>query len=412
MNVPCLFGVNYESASFDFREQMSFDIETIKNTIYRLQSSGITREVLILSTCNRTEVYCVTNDIQFVINAICDLKNICPRNVKDFFYIKNENDCVEHLFRVVSGLESMVLGETEIASQVKDALNIAKEAGGISINLITLFQMAMEVKKEVHNITGINNISISYGHSILKLISKHFNSFDNEKVLFIGAGKMISQVLQYFNDIKCNKKMVLSRTLRRAKVVALPINAQYDIISNLEQIIAEYTIIICAYKSNNIIINEQLLKLLNKEQKVVIMDLSLPLIVDANNIPNSCVLYKIEDLIKVINIGKEKRREAANNAQPIIKQKILDYNRLVKKRNMIPLIKGLRSKADKIRSEVLIASLKQIQKGEDPSIVLENMATKLTNKLIHDPTINLTGSLGKLNHDLSYLVQYLYDLEV
>ncbi len=167
-----VFGIDYRSSSFEVRERMAFSFEEIPPALHRLHSAGIVREVIILSTCNRMEIYCVAKDMEFVMNSLCEIKNICPHSgIKKYSYMYTDMDCVKHLFRVTSGLESMVLGETEIVAQIKDAYNLSKSHNMISSTLTGLFQMALSVEKDVRNITEINNSAISMGHAIINLIA-------------------------------------------------------------------------------------------------------------------------------------------------------------------------------------------------------------------------------------------------
>ena len=170
MSKAFVFGLNYATSDFMLREKLAFLSEDIPSVLQRLQNSGITKEIVVLSTCNRTEIYCITHDIDFVINAICDIQNVCPRTVKKYSYVYSGENCVNHLFRVVSGLESMVLGETEIVAQVKDALNLAKKYNTVGTLLSIIFQMALAVEKDVRNVTAINNIAISMGSALVHLM--------------------------------------------------------------------------------------------------------------------------------------------------------------------------------------------------------------------------------------------------
>ncbi len=200
MQIPYVFGLDYETASFEIREAMAFSEDIIPDAISRIITAGLAKEVIILSTCNRTEIYCITQDIDFVINAVCDIKNLCPRTVKKYSYVYSGVDCANHLFRVVSGLESMVLGETEIVYQVKSALSLAKTANGVSASLSGLFQMALSVEKEVRSETAINGIAVSMGNAVVNLVAVNTDDFTQEKILFIGAGQIMQQIAPHFKN--------------------------------------------------------------------------------------------------------------------------------------------------------------------------------------------------------------------
>ncbi|MCC2645599.1 MAG: hemA, partial [Burkholderiales bacterium] len=215
-----IFGLNYETADFEVREKLAFSRDEIPPALQRLQNSGITKEAFILSTCNRTEIYCITQDIDSVINAICDMQNVCPRTVKKHSYLYSGEQCVNHLFRVVSGLESMILGETEIVSQTKTAVYLAKQYDCIGSVLIAIFHMAMEVEKDIRNITEINNIAISIGHAVANLVAVNVDDIGRQKILFIGAGDMMKQITPHFKNVKCRQKTIINRTLSNALSLA------------------------------------------------------------------------------------------------------------------------------------------------------------------------------------------------
>ncbi len=226
--LPFVFGLNYSSSGFEIREKLAFSREEIPLVLARLQSSGMTREIVIVSTCNRTEVFCITHDIDFVINAICDIKNVCPRTLKNHCYVYSGDSCANHLFRVVSGLESMVLGETEIVAQVKDAMNLATDANSIGTMLLSVFQMALAVEKDVRNATEINNIAISMGHAIVSLVNTSFQNLEKESILFIGAGDMMRQLAPHFKNVKLTKKTIINRTLDKARLLSNRLGAEYN----------------------------------------------------------------------------------------------------------------------------------------------------------------------------------------
>ena len=411
--LPFVFGLNYSTSGFEVREKLAFSREEIPSVLNRLQSSGITREVVILSTCNRTEVFCITHDIDFVINAICDIKNVCPRTVKKHSYVYSGEVCANHLFRVVSGLESMVLGETEIVSQVKDAINLATNASSIGTMLLSVFQMALAVEKDVRNATEINNIAISMGHALVNLVTNNFKNLSQESILFIGAGDMMQQLAPHFKNINLAKKTIINRTLEKAQLLSLRLEANYTSLDKLPGIVDEYSIIIACAGGNEPILNEEILKSQLNGKNILIIDLSMPLIttLSLRNYPNIKILT-IDDIAKIVDVGIEKRKVAAIDATNIIDAKVVEYQNWLKKRGLTPVIRALRENADEIRQEVLTSAQKQLDNGEPPSEVLKAMSIKLTNRLIHGPTVNLCSTEDKQQEEIAGLITYLYDLEI
>lgn len=415
MNTPYVFGLNYNTSGFEIREKLAFLREEIPLVLQRLQSSGITKEVIILSTCNRTEVYCVTHDIDFVINAICDIQNVCPRTVKKHSYVYAGDQCANHIFRVVSGLESMVLGETEIVAQVKDALNLSKNNNCAGTILLSLFQMALAVEKDVRRVTEINNIAISMGHALVNLVAVNFDNLSEQKVLFIGAGEMMQQVAPHFKNIKLGQKTVINRTVSKAESLAMRLNADFASLDKLPEMVNDYSIIIACSGATTTLLDVEMLKqkLNDKPEKTLIIDLSMPLITNLNlrNYDNMVVLT-IDDIAKIVDVGVEKRKIAALEANNIINEKLIEYQGWLKKRGLTPVIRALRNNANEIREEVLFQAQKQLENGESPDNVLKGLSIKLTNRLLHEPTVNLCSSEDKLQDELTGLITYLYNLEV
>ena len=411
--LPFVFGLNYSSSGFEIREKLAFSREEIPLVLARLQSSGMTREIVIVSTCNRTEVFCITHDIDFVINAICDIKNVCPRTLKNHCYVYSGDSCANHLFRVVSGLESMVLGETEIVAQVKDAMNLATDANSIGTMLLSVFQMALAVEKDVRNATEINNIAISMGHAIVSLVNTSFQNLEKESILFIGAGDMMRQLAPHFKNVKLTKKTIINRTLDKARLLSNRLGAEYNSLDKLSNIVAEYSIIIACAGGTDTILNEEILKAKLNVQNLLIIDLSMPLITSLSlrNYPNITVLT-IDDIAKIVDVGIEKRKLAALEASNIIESKVVEYQNWLKKRGLTPVIRALRENADEIRQEVLAYAEKQLENGDSPYDVLRALSIKLTNRLIHSPTVNLCSSEDKKQEEIAGLITYLYDLEI
>lgn len=409
-----VFGLNYETSGFEIRERLAFSKDKISVALERLQDSGITREVFILSTCNRTEVYCVTHDIDFVINAICDLQNVCPRSVKKHSYVYRNEDCVKHLFRVASGLESMVLGETEIVAQVKEAVQIAQSSKAISTELLSMFHMALAVEKDVRNLTLISGIAISMGNALVNLVNLHCPGLDSKQILFVGAGMMMNQIAPHFKLINCSYKTVINRTLSKAEDIASRIDADAKSLEDFESIVGNYAVIIICSSSDSVLVNEQSLKSrLEKDEQTLIIDLSMPLVTDLSlRRHESVTLLTIDDIAKIVDVGVTKRRVAANRASLIIDAKLLEYQAWRKKRGFTPVIKALRENAESARNDLVNQAYKQLQNGEEIKVVLNNLSSKLMNKLLHAPTVNLCSVEGRLQDDLIELVCLLYDLEI
>lgn len=421
-----VFGLDYQSANFNLREKFALSREAVSIALKRIQGSGIAQEVVILFTCNRTEVYCITSDIDFVINAVCDIQNVCPRTIKTSSYIYSEEECVRHLFRVASGLTSMVLGETEIVAQIKESLLIAKEMNTIGAFLSGVFHMALSVSKEVRHVSRIGNIAVSIGSACVELVSRFLskNSIDAanlndtiinaNKILFIGAGQMMQQVAPYFRDMPFAEKAVVNRTYTNTCALATRIEALPLPFDQLPNIVSKYSIIIASCDSTAPLLNEQILEaVINSKKKLLIIDLSMPLVIDVKlKDDTNITVLTIDDIAKIVDVGVEKRKLAAAHAESVIENKLSAYQNWLKKRNLSPVIRALRDDAECIRNNALQIAVRDLENGEDAKTVLMNLSVRLTNKLLHAPTVNLCVANDAIMQDnLVDLVNHLYDLE-
>lgn len=412
MMKPIVFGLNYETAPFNIREKMAFVAAEIPQILNRLVFSGVASEALILSTCNRTEIYMLSHDVDFTINSICGIKNVCPMTIRRHSYVYTDLDCVRHLFRVASGLESMVLGETEIVAQIKEAFRIAKKSKSLGTSLAGLFQIALSVEKEVRTTSEINTIATSMGKSLVNIVKDIVPNIQEKKILFLGAGAMMSKIVPHFKNIT-EDKTVVNRTLIKALELANKIDANHDSLSNLKNSINGVDVIIASCTSEMHILTQNILNsTINSEHKILIIDISMPAITDLSlRKYKNITILTIDDVGKFVDVGAEQRKIALYNADCLIEMKMSEYKKWLKKRGLSPVIRALRDQAEGSRRDVLDQAQKQLLNGENVDEVLNSMSMKLMNKLLHAPTVNLSKTEHKLQDDLIHLVGYLYDLE-
>lgn len=404
-----VFGISYHSADVILRDKFAANEIQIKEILQRLKATGVAKEAVFLSTCNRVEVYAIAKDYNLVVNAICDYKNICPREIKQTGYVYHEIECVRHLYRVVSGLDSMILGESEIVAQVKQAMDYAIDAGSMGSYLSKLFQMALSVEKDVRNETLITHSSVSMGSATVKLLDRYLWSINKGKILFLGAGKIMQQIAPYFKDIELGEKIVLSRKIENAKELADKIHATSADLTSLEDVFEQSAIVIACISSDDVLITRDMLA--RTQTNKVIIDLSMPQI----TAPEARELLKIkyfciDDIAKIVNIGKEQRELAADIADKILEEKLVEFAQWEQKRELTPLIKKLRDDAEEIRSELYAAAIKNLDKMNTKDVILQ-LSLQLTNKLLHKPTVNMYKVEEHNIDNMARLVSYLYDIE-
>jgi glutamyl-tRNA reductase len=403
-----IFGIDYKTSSLDLRDQLSYTSYDIEVFIQKVKNAGICREIIILSTCNRIEVYSDTNDVDFLINTFLEYKHICPYSSsisKQSIYIYYDYDMVEHIFNVTSGLSSMVLGESEIVSQVKDAINLSTKLNSMGVNLRIIFEMSLSVSKEVRANTGLSNSSISMGRAISLLIEKNQAKIDNS-LLVIGAGNMIKHIAPYVFQLSFKNKTLINRDSNKGVSVAKICGAEYQNFDSLSNIASKYDVIIIAVSSNEIILTRDMFQ--NIDPNLMIIDLSMPLVTD-KELYQQVKFFSIDDIKDIVEVGVDTRKLASDMASKIIKDKIDEYKMWQKKRNLSPIIKELRSHIEQIRLEVLNEFIKN-NMSEESKLSLEDLSIKLTNRFLHMPTVNLCSFNQNNFEQLTELVSVLFGI--
>lgn len=403
-----IFGIDYKTSTLDIRDKLSYTIDDIELFVTKVLNAKICKEIIVLSTCNRIEVYCDTNDVSLVINSFLEHKNICPYSSlipEKNMYIYYEEDMVRHIFSVTSGLSSMVLGENEIVSQIKDAVNLANKLKSLGFKLRPIFEMALSVSKEVRANTNLNHISISLGKAIKSIIERECDDITNDNLLILGAGNMIRHIAPYLLELNFKHKVLINRDKLKGNIVANLCQAEYKEFNELKTMINQSQVILVAISSNQLILTPDLI--LNNKN-LIIIDISMPLVCDIN-FKKTLRLFTIDDVKDLVDVGIIKRKQAAMDAHNIINRKIDEYKLWQKKRDLSPLIKALRTNADNIREEVINEFI-NLETDENVKNILYDFSVKLTNRFIHLPTVNLCSFNEDNYEQLVDLVETLFGL--
>lgn len=405
-----VFGIDYKNKS-NLLSKLIFSKEEIVGTLERIKVSNIAKELLILSTCNRVEIYVITNDIDFVINAICDIKNICPRTLKPNLYIYKELECVNHIFQVATGIKSMAFGETEIVSQLKDAINLAKESNTLSTQLLVIFELALKTQKEVRTSQILNGIATSFNDAIIYVINDNIKKFINPRLLILGAGSIVKSILPIIKLFNFEKIKILNRNVEKAFFISNLINCEYGHIDTFLESINDFDIVISGVDVKEPILNIDLISN-NTNQNKIIIDLALQGVIDTTKQDSTNISYfTLCDLGKIIDVNSNIRNEVIASIQDILDTNIDIYKKWQHKRELIPIIRDLHSYGESIRQECLDNAKRNLQNGQNINTVLESLSRSIVNKILHKPTTNLCSSDFN-NNDLKYLVNHLYDLSL
>ncbi len=406
-------GVNHTTAPVSIREHVAFQNENLGQALRDLATQGI-HEAAILSTCNRTELYCNTEHPQQALEWLARYHQLQPQNIQPYMYTLPQQDAVKHAFRVAAGLDSMVLGEPQILGQFKQAVKIAEHAGTLGTLLHKLFQRTFAVAKEVRTTTNIGASSISMAAASVRLAQRIFGNLQQQKVLFIGAGEMIELCAQHFAAQKPASITVANRTLERGAELAQSVGGNAVLLADLPDRLAEFDIVVTSTASQLPIVGlgmvERAIRT-RKHRPMFMVDLGVPRDVEAEaGELDDVFLYTVDDLAQIVQEGLGSRQEAATEAEAIINVRVEHFMHWLTTRDAVPTIRALRDQAERLRRNELEKAQKLLARGEDPAVVLETLSNALTNKLLHGPSHALNNSKSDDRVQLEALLRQLYQL--
>ena len=421
-------GINHHTAPLALREKVAFPLEQLKPALSTLRQHlphlKSTAEAAILSTCNRTELYCATDGNlpedtahEHAIRWLTQHHNIDPGELAPHVYSLGQSLAVRHAFRVASGLDSMVLGETQILGQMKDAVRTATEAGALGTYLNQLFQRTFAVAKEVRGTTEIGAHSVSMAAAAVRLAQRIFESIAQQRVLFIGAGEMIELCATHFAAQQPREVVIANRTLERGEKLAEALsnqglNARAVRLAELPTKLAEFDIVVSCTASTLPIIGlgavERAIKL-RRHRPMFMVDLAVPRDIEPEVARLSDVfLYTVDDLGAIVREGNALRQAAVAQAEAIIETRVLNFMHWLDARSVVPVIRDLHAQAETLRQGELERAQRMLARGDDPALVLEALSQALTKKFLHGPTHALNHAQGEGREQLIDLLPALF----
>lgn len=394
-------GLNHTTAPLDLRGRFAFALDQMAPTLQSLRSSfGSSRhphvEAAIISTCNRTEIYCAADHmaLDHTLGWLAQSGGVAPALLRSHAYALHDDEAARHAFRVASGLDSMVLGEAQILGQMKDAVRAAETAGALGSTLNQLFQRSFAVAKEVRTATEIGAHSISMAAAAVRLAGQLFEDLRETRLLFVGAGEMIDLAVTHFAARDPKSITIANRTMARGEKLAARFGAEAIRLADLPARMAEFDIVVSCTASTLPLIGlgavERALKQ-RKHRPMFMVDLAVPRDIEPEvKDLEDVYLYTVDDLAQVVQEGQASRQAAVAQAEVIIDNGVQNFMQWLDQRGTVPLIQQLHAQTEVWRAAEMARARKLLAKGEPIEAVLEALSRGLTQKMMH-------GALAELH---------------
>ena len=421
-----LLGINHNTAGVDVREKVAFAPEKMHDALQQACTDIGLDEIVIVSTCNRTELYCepgegnAATDSNEKLRArvqhwLAHYHQLQESRLRDCLYTCEGTEAVTHAMKVASGLDSMVLGEPQILGQLKSAYAVAREAGTVGNNLSRLFEETFAVAKQVRTDTAIGENPVSVAFAAVTLAQHIFSDLSEVNALMIGAGRTIELVIQHLRRAGVAHVAVANRTLERALELKEKYGVTEVLFADLPEQLEKADIVVSSTASQVPILGkgavESALKA-RKHKPIFMVDLAVPRDIEPEVAElDDIYLYSVDDLAQVIDASLQNRQHAAQEAERIIARGVASYEEKQRTLGIVSTLKNFRQKAEHIRDTELEKALKLLDKGESPEKVLATLARLLTNKLIHAPSVQMKKASADGRSELIQLAEELFELE-
>jgi glutamyl-tRNA reductase len=429
-----LVGINHTTASIALREKVAFSPENLTVALRQICELESVNEVVIVSTCNRTEIYldCFDKSLSLIggeksqNRSLLDHQLSITQWLSDFHQLEKAeldescyafvaDDVVRHLMKVSCGLDSMVLGEPQILGQIKSAYAVSKDLELIGPELGRAFQEAFSIAKLVRTDTAIGENPVSVAYAAVTLAERIFSDLASLNVLLIGAGRTIELVAKHLADKGVTNMTVANRTLDNALELAAKFAAKGVLLSDIPEQLVSADVVVSSTNSQLPLLGKGAVERALKQRRhkpMLLVDLAVPRDIEQEvGELADAYLYSIDDISEVIEDGVKSREEAADQAKSIIERGVEEYRKQVKSLDAVATLRAFRDKAASIKEQELQKALKSLEKGDSPESVLNSLARGITNKLIHSPSVVMKKASAEGRLDVLKITQELYELE-
>lgn len=410
-------GLNHHTAPVDIRERVAIGDDKLPAALLALKNLPAVNEATIVSTCNRTEIYCGMreHDPSPVLQWLYHYLDLQQPQFNDYLFQHADRDVVHHLMRVCSGLDSLVLGEPQILGQMKQAYSSANDAGTVGSELTPLFQSAFSVAKLVRTDTDIGSSPVSVAFAAVSLAKQIFADFSKHAALLVGAGDTMRLAAQHLASQGIANTYIANRTVERAAELANSVNGEALALADIGQALSKVDIVITATGSSLPILGKGAIEKALKARRyrpMLIVDIAVPRDVEPEvGDLDSVFLYSVDDLQGVIEQNLQSRQAAAEQAEEIIRNEVEQFHRRLRSRSATDSIRAYRDSANDIQAALLAKAQKQLEAGQAAEDVLQQLAYGLTNKLIHEPTAQMRIAAENGETDLLRAAERLLNIK-
>lgn len=414
-------GLNYKTAPVEIREKFTFQDDSKPRALYLLSQTKSVLECVILGTCNRTEIYVVCDQLHtgrfYTRQFLADWFGVDRDSLQEYLYFKENTEAIEHLFRVTCGLDSMVMGETQILGQVRNAFFQAREQRTTGTIFNTLFQQAITLAKRAHTETGIGQNAVSVSYAAIELGKKIFGSYRDKSVLILGAGKMSELTAKHLHANGVAKVRVANRTLERAELLARKFCGDACTLDHLAEALREADIVISSTGATGYVVTYEQLKPIMKQRKnrpLFMVDIAVPRDLDPRlNDLDNVYLYDIDDLEGIVESNLRERAQEAERIAAMIDEEVVAFQNWLNTLGVVPLIAALREKAFDIHAEAMRKIEKKLPNLTERELHIIRKHTRgIINQLLHDPVVRLKElAVQKSGDEVLELFSTIFALE-
>ncbi|GBF10842.1 glutamyl-tRNA reductase [Tepidibacillus sp. HK-1] len=415
-------GLNYRTTPVEIREKFTFTEEDLAEALDKLKKTKSVLEAVIVGTCNRMEIYAVVDQVHtgehFIKKFLAEWFAIPKEEFVPFLYVKKEAEATEHLFRVITGLDSMVLGETQILGQIREAFLFAQKAQGTGTIFNTLFKQAITFGKKVHTETGLGESAVSVSYAAVELTKKIFSRLDDKAILIIGAGEMSELTAIHFHAQGVKQVMVVNRTYEHASALAEPFHGTAYTLEQLPLALNKADIVISSTGADSFILNKTEVEKIIHERKnrpIFMIDIAVPRDLDPEiNQLDGVYLFDIDDLQGLVDANLKERQRIATQIEEWIDEEVYKFYQWINTLGVIPLIAALREKSFKIQEETMKSIENKLPHlSEREKTIIRKHTKSIVNQMLKDPIMRVKEMAVESNaEEMMKVFCKIFDLKV